>query len=102
MNRTGKEETTQDRVQMTINRGHRAAQLLESEAFNDATTTLAEQLMDRWRVSNDPNERERIWLSVNLLDQIKAKLTIVANNGKLAKKELDEITAGRRARFGLV
>jgi hypothetical protein len=76
--------------------------LLENEAFKDATSALAEQLMDRWRVSSDPNERERIWLSVNLLDQIKAKLAIVANNGKLAKKELDEITAGRRPRFGLV
>lgn len=75
--------------------------MLEHEAFKDATSALAEQLMDRWRVSSDPTERERIWLSVNLLDQIKAKLAIVANNGKLAKKELDELTAGRRSRFGL-
>jgi len=89
-------------VQATINRGLQAAQLLENEAFRDATGALAEQLMDRWRVSSDPNERERIWLSVNLLDQIKAKLVIVVNNGKLAKKELDELTTGRRPRFGLV
>lgn len=95
-------ETVEDKVQATINRGLRAAQLLESEAFRDATSALAEQLMDRWRVSVDPNERERIWLSVSLLDQIKAKLAIVANNGKLAKKELDELTTGRRPRFGLV
>src|SRR5262249_5820212 len=95
------QETAQDRVQSTVNRGIRAAQLLESEAFKDATNALAEQLMERWRVSNDPSERERIWLSVNLLDQIKTKLAIVANNGKLAKKELDELTTGRRPRFGL-
>ena len=76
--------------------------MLENEAFKDATGALAEQLMDRWRVSNDAVERERIWLSVNLLDQIKAKLAIVANNGKLAKKELDELVTGRRPRFGLV
>jgi len=75
--------------------------LLENEAFKDATGALAEQLMDRWRVSSDPVERERIWLSVNLLDQIKAKLAIAANNGKLAKKELDELVTGRRSRFGL-
>ena len=87
---------------MTINRGLRAAQLLENEAFKEATGALAEQLMDRWRVSSDPNERERIWLSVSLLDQIKTKLAIVANNGKLAKRELDEISAGRRARFGII
>jgi len=96
------QETAQDRTQATINRGLRAAQLLENEAFKDATGALAEQLMDRWRVSNDAVERERIWLSVNLLDQIKAKLAIVANNGKLAKKELDELVTGRRPRFGLV
>lgn len=76
--------------------------MLENEAFKDATSALAEQLMDRWRISSDLNERERIWLSVNLLDQIKAKLAIVINNGKLAKKEIDEITTGRRPRFGLV
>jgi len=86
---------------VTINRGLRATQLLENEAFKDATGALAEQLMDRWRVSSDPVERERIWLSVNLLDQIKAKLAIAANNGKLAKKELDELVTGRRSRFGL-
>lgn len=76
--------------------------MLENEVFKDATSALAEQLMDRWRISSDLNERERIWLSVNLLDQIKAKLAIVINNGKLAKKEIDEITTGRRPRFGLV
>jgi hypothetical protein len=96
------QETTQDKTQAAINRGLRAAQLLESEAFKDATDALAEQLMDRWRVSADQIERERIWLSVNLLDQIKGKLAIVANNGKLARKELDELTTGRRLRFGIV
>jgi hypothetical protein len=92
----------QDKTQAAINRGLRAMQLLESEAFKDATGALAEQLMDRWRVSTDQTERERIWLSVNLLDQIKGKLAIVANNGKLARKELDELTNGRRLRFGIV
>jgi hypothetical protein len=96
------QETTQDKTQATINRGIRAAQLLESEAFKDATDALGEQLMDRWRVSTDQTERERIWLSVSLLDQIKGKLVIVANNGKLARKELDELTTGRRPRFGIV
>jgi hypothetical protein len=96
------QETSRDKTQAAINRGLRAAQLLESEAFKDATGALAEQLMDRWRVSTDQTERERIWLSVNLLDQIKGKLAIVANNGKLARKELDELTTGRRPRFGIV
>src|SRR6266702_4044963 len=95
-------EMTQDKVQGAINRGLRAAQLLENEAFKNATDALAEQLMDRWRVSTDSTERERIWLSVNLLDQIKGKLAIVANNGKLARRELDELTTGRRPRFGIV
>jgi hypothetical protein len=87
---------------VVINRGLRAAQLVESQAFKEATDALAGQLMDRWRVSIDQTERERIWLSVNLLDQIKGKLAIVANNGKLARKELDELTTGRRLRFGIV
>ena len=95
-------ETAQDKTQAAINRGLRAAQLLDSAAFKDATDALAEQLMDRWRASTDQTERERIWLSVNLLDQIKGKLAIVANNGKLARKELDELTTGRRPRFGII
>src|SRR5258708_21091594 len=96
------QETAQDRTQAAINRGLGAAQLTENEAFKKATDALAEQLVDRWRVSTDSAERERIWLSVNLLDQIKGKLAIVANNGKLARKELDELTTGRRPRFGIV
>ena len=50
MSQNDTHETAQDRTQATINRGLRAAQLLENEAFNDATSALAEQLMDRWRV----------------------------------------------------
>lgn len=58
--------------------------------------------MDRWKISTDQIERERIWLSVNLLEQIKAKLQTTATNGKLAKKEIDELVGGKRPRFGIV
>lgn len=92
----------EDKTQETINRGLRAARLLDDEAFKDATQSLEQQLTDRWRISTDQTERERIWLSVNLLEQIKGKLVTVANNGKLANKELQELTTGKAKRFGIV
>ena len=85
----------EDRTQEAINKGHRAASLLNQEAFQEATDYVVSRLMDRWKVSQDTAERERIWHCVGLIEQIKAALNTAYMNGKISRRKLDDLT-GRR------
>lgn len=91
-----------DKLETAINKGARADALLKSDVFNEAVNGLQAQLMERWKIATDQNERERIWHCVNLTEQIKQAIVTVANNGKLAKNELERLTTGRTRRFGIV
>lgn len=91
-----------DKLETAINKGARAEALLQSDIFNDAVGGLQAQLMERWKIATDQNERERIWHCVNLAEQIKAAIVTVANNGKLARRELEQLTTGRAKRFGVI
>lgn len=58
--------------------------------------------MARWELSKVPDERERIWVSVNLMEQIKSALVNYAVNGSLSKRQLDELATGHTKRFGVI
>lgn len=85
----------EDRTQESVNKGRRAEQLLKNEAFQEACAALTQQLMDRWKICTDQTERDRIWTSVNLIDQIKSKLGTAMSNGKISQKKLEELTGAR-------
>ena len=92
----------EDKTQKKINKGQRAQSLLDNQAFQEATGTLKTQLIERWQLAVDPNERERIWTAVNLIEQIKNTLSATATNGRHAKRELDELAKGKPRQFGVV
>jgi hypothetical protein len=91
-----------DKLEIAIGKGARAEQLLQSDVFNEAVNGLQGQLMERWKLATDPNERERIWHCVQIAEQVKAAIITMANNGKLSRKELEHLTTGRTKRFGIV
>jgi hypothetical protein len=91
-----------DKLEIAIGKGARAEQLLQSDVFNEAVSGLQGQLMDRWKLATDKDERERIWHCVQIAEQVKAAIITVANNGKLARRELEHLTTGRTKRFGIV
>ena len=93
--------TDDDKLEKAMGQGARADALLRSDAFCDAVAAVRQALMDRWLIAKDASERERIWLAVNLIEQVRGALASAAGNGKLAQRELDEIATGRRRRFGL-
>ena len=93
---------SEDRLDTAIHKGARAEALLASDVFNEAVTGLQAQLMERWKIATDAQERERIWHCVTLTEQLRQAIVTVANNGKLAKRELAALTTGRAKRFGIV
>lgn len=93
---------TDDKLETAINKGTRAEALLRSDVFNEAVGGLQAQLMERWKIATSQDERERIWHCVNLTEQIRGAIVTVANNGKLARRELEQLTTGRTKRFGVI
>ena len=78
-------------------RGAEARALLESPALEDAFKTLETEYLKAWRESKpaDQEERERLWLAVGILSEIKRHLRIVVDAGAMAKRDIDKLS-GRK------
>lgn len=78
-------------------RGVEAKELLDNPVLVSAFDALEAQYLKAWRESKpaDQEERERLWLAVGILNEIKRHLRIVVENGVVANREIDKIS-GRR------
>ena len=78
-------------------RGAEARALLDSPALDEAFKALEGEYLKAWRESKpaDQEERERLWLAVGILGEIKRHLRIVVDTGAMAKRDIDKIS-GRR------
>lgn len=69
---------------------------LEPLAFKDAVEALRSELMKAWATSTSTENRERIWISVNLLERVADTLTLVASNGRVAESDLERLISSRK------
>ena len=78
-------------------KGSEAKDLLENPILVDAFDVLEAEYLKAWRQSKpaDEEERERLWLAVGILDEIKRHLRVVVENGTMAKRDIDKIS-GRK------
>ncbi len=81
----------------------RAEALLENDILQEAFARLEERYVEEWRVSQfrDTDARERLWQAVNILGKVKDHLAKIVSDGKLAQREIDQLTQ-KRKRFGVV
>ena len=84
-----------DKLRDDLNRAHQANDLLQSELLIEAYEQIDAELVGAWRLTaaRDTDARERIWHAVQANAKHKNYLQSVANNGKLAQKELDDLIA---------
>ncbi len=75
-------------------RGQEAKELLENPMLVEAFEALEREYLKAWRQSKpaDDEERERLWLAVGILDEIKRHLRVVVENGVMAKRDIDKIS----------
>lgn len=78
-------------------KGSEAKDLLENPILVEAFDVLEAEYLKAWRQSKpaDEEERERLWLAVGILDEIKRHLRVVVENGTMAKRDIDKIS-GRK------
>jgi hypothetical protein len=82
-----------DKLETAIARGARAKELLESDLVKDIFTRIESDYLAGWRntCARDTDARERLWLAVQVIGLVKDHLMIMANNGKLARAEVDRL-----------
>ena len=93
----------EDRIAEQMGKAQRASALLNDEAFTGAVAAVHKDLIERWEFSKDPNERERIWVSVDVLKKIIGALHATVDSGRVSRDRLDDIQSGRvHKHFGIV
>jgi hypothetical protein len=82
-----------DKLAAAIERGGRARALLDDELLRDAFKTLEDDYTAAWKTwpAADTAGRERLWQAVNVLGKVRDHLTRIVADGKLARRELNDL-----------
>lgn len=79
-----------DRTEREIQRGERAAQLLQDELIVEALETIEREYTEQWKNSpvRDVEGREKLFLMVKTAKKFRMELESVMETGQLAKLSL--------------
>jgi hypothetical protein len=82
-----------DKLAAAIERGARARALLDNELLRGAFKTLEDDYTAAWKTwpAADTAGRERLWQAVNVLGKVRDHLGRVVADGKLARRELNDL-----------
>ena len=91
---------SEDKLNRDIVRGARAAELLGNELLQESLSVLERDYVEAWKITpaRDTDGRERLWQAVNIVGKVRDHLVKVANNGKLAQRQLNELASRTRSR----
>jgi hypothetical protein len=79
-----------DRTELEIQRGERAALLMQDELLVEALETIKREFTEQWKNSpvRDVEGREKLYQLVKTAERFEMELETVLNTGKLAKATL--------------
>lgn len=96
----------QDELSRTATKAMRAQNLLDNELLQEAFKVLEDSYTAAWRATtvHQVDDREKLFLAINIVGKVRDHLVSVVGNGKLAARELKDLadTAERKKRFGIV
>ena len=75
-----------------------AKQILENEVYKEAFSEMEKAIFSEWKHSKDEDQRDALWMMIQLLPRFEATLTAAINNGAVANKELNNLNPNN-ARF---
>lgn len=75
-----------------MRRGKRAELLLADPLLNECFDRLQMQTLQSWQNTNlaETEAREKFWFAYTMVANVKEQLTIIANGGKVAQRDLDD------------
>lgn len=76
-----------------IERGNKAKAILDSEIFQESFTAVRADYMESWEKStlDDSDKREKIWMMVAHLDDVKSHIVSVLQTGLMSQRQLADI-----------
>ncbi len=79
------------RLRGEIDRGSKAAALIRNPIFEEAFAVLKRRYAADWENSPpaDAEQRERLYVAINVLEEIYESIVSVMQTGELAGKEID-------------
>lgn len=85
--------TYENALHKDAERGAKAEALLRSELLAEAFDRMRADYLTAWEgtAARDTDARERLWQAYQIVGLVRGHLQSVANNGKLARKEIDDI-----------
>lgn len=90
---------TEQELQQEYLRGKRAEDVLTNPEYQRAFAIVEDELIKRWKDPKyTPEDRERLWVCVQVLPELRKVLNAAVQNGRLAAKELDPIAKKKRFR----
>ena len=80
-------------MKQKIDLGYRAEQLLGNDVLMAAFNELEMQYTNNWKTSkvDESAKREQVYMSLRVLDDLKTKLQVFIDDGKIAKKQLQKM-----------
>jgi len=72
-----------DRHQGTL-----AKQILENEVYKEAFSEMEKAIFSEWKHSSDEEQREALWIMIQMMPRFEAILTASINNGAVASEKL--------------
>ena len=69
-------------------RGDAARLVLENEVFQEAFTDLEQAIFDEWKVTDDADAGESLWLMLQMVPRFQSVFISAVSNGAVATKEL--------------
>jgi hypothetical protein len=78
-------------AQERASRGARYAELLRSGEITDALDGIEADYTRGMTDCHDRDERDRLWLAVQVVRKVKAQLQQIASDGRLAEGQLQQI-----------
>lgn len=93
----------ESKLRLEETRGVQAAALLDNDLLREAFATLEREYMAAWQATGarDTDARERLWQAVQIVGKVQAHLRSVADTGKMARKQLDDLQRMGTKRFGV-
>lgn len=84
--------TDDDKAHVAVARANASKLILEDPLFIEAFDLLDKAYTASWRETpaRDVEAREKIWIAQGILGKVRGHLMSVVNDGKVAKKQIDQ------------
>ena len=91
------------KLRLEEQRGAQAQALLDNDLLREAFAGLRQDYMAAWEATGvrETDARERLWQAVQIVGKVQSHLKAVADTGKLARRQLDDIAKLGEKRLGI-